>query len=71
METSALKLQTFFVAEIIQTKRLGKGGTTKESILEKGVKRGDKTTFSTKKNITLENLFNRDVVGTARFGLLF
>ena len=33
METSALKLETFFVAEIIRTKRLGKGGTT---IFDKG-----------------------------------
>ena len=35
------------------------------------LKRGDRTTFSTKKNIAEENLFNRDVVGTARFGLFF
>ena len=37
----------------------------------KRVKRGDRTTFSTKKNTAEENLFNRDVVGTARFGLFF
>ena len=43
----------------------------KEGILQKGVKRGDRTTFSTNKNIAEENLFKRGVVWTARFGLSF
>ena len=34
----------------------------KEGILKKGVKREDRTTFSTKKSIAEENLFNRNVV---------
>ena len=41
----------------------------KEEILKNGVKRGEMTSFSTKKNIAEENLFNHDVVGSARFGL--
>ena len=40
----------------------------KEGILKKGVKWGDRAAL---KNIAEENLFNRDVVGTARFGLIF
>ena len=42
----------------------------KEGMLKKGVKRGDRTTFSTNKNIAEENLF-KHVVWTARFGLSF
>ena len=73
METSLPKLQTFFVAEIVRTKWPGKGGaqSLKKKVLLKRGKRGDRTTFSTKKNIAEENLFNRDVLGTARFGLFF
>ena len=73
METSVPKLQTFFVTKIVQKKRPRKGGTIfeKEVILKKGVKKGDRTPFSTKKNIAEENLFNRDVVGTAWFCLFF
>ena len=74
METSVPKLQTFFVAEIARKKRPGKGGPQflkKEGILKKEVKRGDRTNFSTKKNIAEENFFKCDVVGTARFGLFF
>ena len=40
----------------------------KEGIPKKGVKKGDGTTL---KNIPKENLFDSDVVGTARFGLFF
>ena len=40
----------------------------KEGIPKKGVKKGDRTTL---KNIPKENLFDSDVVGTARFGLFF
>ena len=43
----------------------------KKGILKKGVKRGDRATFSTKKSIAEENLFNHDVVGSARFGPFF
>ena len=43
----------------------------KEGIFKNGVKRGDMTSFSTKKNVAEENLFNHDVVGSARFGLFF
>ena len=74
METSVPKLQTFFVAEIVRKKRQGKSGPQflkKEGILKKGVKRGDRTNFSTKKNIVEENFFKCDVVETARFGLFF
>ena len=75
METSLPKLQTFFVAEIVRTKWPGKEGGRhnlwKRRYSWKGVERGDRTTFSTKKNIAEENLFNRDVLGTARFDLFF
>ena len=61
-------LQTIFVAEIVRKNDRVRGAQflKKEGILSKGVKRGDRAIFSTKKN-----LFNRDVVATARFGLFF
>ena len=76
METSVPRFQTFVVAEIVRKKRSVKRGggaqlLKKEDILKNGVKRGDMTSFSTKKNIAEENLFKHDIVGSARFGLFF
>ena len=72
METLVPKLRTFFVAEIVQKNDWERESQflKKEGILKKGVKRGDRTTFSTNKNIAEENLF-KHVVWTARFGLSF
>ena len=70
MESSVL-----FCCRDCTKKTTGKGGGAqllkKKGILKKGVKRGDRTTFSTKKNIAEENIFNHDVVGSARFGPFF
>ena len=38
-----------------------------KGILKKSVKRGERTTFSSKKDIAEENFFSRDLVGLAYF----